>query len=235
MGRCRNLGQFAQQLHVLGTVIEVVVAHQAAEGFSPQSPVLLFVELLERRALVPRGAFVAFEGLVQILLGDVEHPDLQHLVRLAIGNEIVQTSPRAFELLEIGVMHDRVDLRTQLLVDLGDHPLNTLHHVGRDELGAGQGLLGQGSHSTRDFAFGSIGLGIELLVEQRGEIGSLISRRASLDLGVLCCFSHGSPSLGRFRDCHSRVWAPRPAPAAGPDRAGSLRSGPRRRCDRPCT
>ena len=68
---------------------------------------------------------------MQILLGDVEHPDLQHGVRLAVGHEVVQTAPCAFQLLEIRVMHDRVDLLSHLLVDLGDHRRDGLHHVAR--------------------------------------------------------------------------------------------------------
>ena len=55
----RDLGHLAQQLHILRTVIEVEVAHQAPEGFSPQGPILLFVQLLENRALVPSSALVA--------------------------------------------------------------------------------------------------------------------------------------------------------------------------------
>jgi hypothetical protein len=165
MARRRDLGQLAQQLHILGTVIEVVVAHQTSERFSSQGSVFLFVEFLEQRALVPRGALEALQGLVQILLADVEHPDLQHVVGLAVAHQVVQAAPRAFQLLEIRVVHNRVDLRSQLLVDLGDHGLDGLQHVGRNERRAGQGLLGQGSHRALDFSLGRIGLGIELLVE----------------------------------------------------------------------
>ena len=48
-----------------------------------------------------------------------------------------------------------------------------------------QRLLGKSSHRALDFALGSIGLGIELLIEQRGEIGNLIGRRAGLSNDLL--------------------------------------------------
>ena len=44
--------------------------------------------------------------------------DLQHLVGLGVVDEIVQPAPRAFELLEVLVVQDQVDLLGELLVEL---------------------------------------------------------------------------------------------------------------------
>ena len=90
-----DLGHLAQQLHVRRAVVEVVVADQAAEGLAAELAVLLLVELLEDRALVPGGALELLQGLVQLLLGDVHHPDLEHLVGLGVVDQVVQAAPGA--------------------------------------------------------------------------------------------------------------------------------------------
>jgi hypothetical protein len=92
-------------------------------------------------------------------------------------------------------MHDLVDLVAHLLVDLGDHRLDGLHHVAGNELGAGQGLLGECPHGALDFSLGGVGLGIELLVEQDVELGNLHGCCAGLGLCFLLGISHGTTSL----------------------------------------
>ena len=101
------LRHLAQHLDVRRAVVEVVVADQAAVGLAAQLAVLLLVELLEDRALVPGRALELFEGLVQILLGDVHHADLQHLVGLGVVHQVVQTAPGALQLLEVRVVQDQ--------------------------------------------------------------------------------------------------------------------------------
>ena len=63
-----DLSHFAQQLHVLWAVIEVVVAHQAAEGLAAELAILFFVDFLEDRALVPADAFITLQRAAQLLL-----------------------------------------------------------------------------------------------------------------------------------------------------------------------
>ncbi|KEF90304.1 hypothetical protein RLJV_23940 [Pseudomonas aeruginosa] len=46
-----------------------------------------------------------------VRLGDVQHADLQLLVGLGVVDQVVQAAPGAFQLLEVGVVHDQVDLR----------------------------------------------------------------------------------------------------------------------------
>ena len=62
------LRHLAQQLDVGRRLVEVVVADQAAERLAAELAVLLFVQLLEERALVPGRALVALQRLAEILL-----------------------------------------------------------------------------------------------------------------------------------------------------------------------
>ena len=113
-----DLRHLAEQLDVGRRLVEVVVADQAAERLAAELAVLRLVDLLEERALIPRRALVALQRLAEILLADVHEADLQHLVGLGVVDEIVQAAPRAFELLEVLVVQDQVDLLGELLVDL---------------------------------------------------------------------------------------------------------------------
>ena len=114
MRRRGNLGDFAQQFHVRRAVVEVVVADQAAVGRAAELAVFLLVDLLEDRALVPGRALELLERLVQVLLRDVHHADLQRLVGLGVVDQVVQPPPGPFEPLEIFVMEDLVDLLGEL-------------------------------------------------------------------------------------------------------------------------
>ena len=68
-------------------------------------------------------------GLVHVLFGNVHDPDLEHLVSFGIVDKIVQSTPRAFQLLEIRVVQDLVDLLGQLLVDLSDDAFDRAQRV----------------------------------------------------------------------------------------------------------
>ena len=73
-GQCAAADVFAislEQLDVGRTLIEVVVADEAAERLAAELAVLGLVDALEERALIPGRAFVALERLAQFLLGDV--------------------------------------------------------------------------------------------------------------------------------------------------------------------
>ena len=122
-------------------MVEVIIADQRAIGFAAELAEFLFVDLLEDRRLVPCRAFELAQGLVQVLLGDVHHPDLQHLIGFGVVHEVVQTAPGAFHLLKIGVVQDQVDLFGQLLVDLRDDAFDRPQGVVRNQRGIGQRLL----------------------------------------------------------------------------------------------
>lgn len=171
-----------------GALVEVVVANQRAEGFAAELAVLFLVDLLEQRALVPGDALVALEGLAEFQLGYVHETDLQHLVNFGVADEVVQAAPCAFELLEILVVHDQVDLLGQLAVEFGDDCLDRPDHVRPDYLGIDQRLLGERLHRLLDGALGFLGLGLELLLQQRAKLVAL--EGDALQLRTLLCFSH---------------------------------------------
>src|ERR1700738_5567200 len=93
-----DLRDLAEQLDIGWSVIELVVTDQAAERLAAQLAVLLFIELLEERALVPGHAFVLLEGPAQILLRDVHDTDLEHLIRFGVVDEVAQAAPGALHL-----------------------------------------------------------------------------------------------------------------------------------------
>ena len=129
MGRGSDLGYFAQHRNVGGTVVEVVVSHEATVGFAADQSEFLFVELLEDRALIPGGTLEFLQGLAEILLGDVQDTDFEHLVGFGVVDQMMQTAPGAFELLEIFVVDDLVDLIAQFLVDFGDDPFDGFNRI----------------------------------------------------------------------------------------------------------
>ncbi len=104
------------------TVVELVIADQATERLTAELTELLLIHLLEDRALVPGTALVMTEGTSQFLLADVHHPDAQVGADFGIGDQIVQATPRTFELLHVGVMKDL----GQLLGNLGVNFCNKL-------------------------------------------------------------------------------------------------------------
>jgi hypothetical protein len=106
-----------QQLDVLRRPRELVVAEDGAEGHATEGAVLVLVDLLEDGALVER---VAAELVEQLGLRRVEDLDLQHRPRLGLPDEILQAAPRRFELLKFLMVHDRVDLHREQLVDALD-------------------------------------------------------------------------------------------------------------------
>jgi hypothetical protein len=168
--RSRDLGHLAQQLHVGRRVVEVEVTDERAEGLTAELAVLLLVDLLEQRRLVPGRALVALEGLGQLLLGDRHHADLQGLVGLGVVDHVAQAAPRGLELLEVLAVQHEVDLLRELAVDRGNHGFDRLNGVAVDQHGARHGLLGQGLHGGLDRRACLVGLGLELLVEKLREL-----------------------------------------------------------------
>ena len=125
----RDLRHLTQQFDVGRRVIEIVVADQAAEGLAAELSVFGLVDLLEQRALIPGGALVPLERLPELDLADVHETDLEHFVRFGVVDEMVQAAPGAFELLEVLVVQDQIDLLRELLVELGDDRLDRLDDV----------------------------------------------------------------------------------------------------------
>ncbi len=185
--RGRDLGDLAQQFHVRRIVVEIVVAHDAAERGPAELAVFLFVDLLEDRALVPGRALELLEGLVQVLLGDVHHADLQRLIGLGVAHQVVQPPPGALEPLVVLVMDDLVDLLGQFLVDRGDDRFDAPHGVVGNQRCPLQGLGGEGLDRVFDGLPRLVGLRLELFRQQRRKIAGfqgLPSGSALLAFGV---------------------------------------------------
>ncbi len=100
MTRSADLGQLSERFDVGRAVIEIVVRDQRAVGLAAQLPVLLFIQLLEDRALIPGCTLETLERLVQVLLRDVHEADLEHLIRLGVVDQVVEPAPRALERLK---------------------------------------------------------------------------------------------------------------------------------------
>ncbi len=210
-----HLRHLAEQLHVRRAVVEIVVTHQAAERLAAELAVFLFVHLLEDGALVPAHALEAAHVPVQLLLGDVHHADLEQLVHLGVVDQVVQAAPCALELLEIAVVDDQVDLLGELAVDLGDDGLNGLVGVVGQRGRGGQGLLRQRLHGRFDRLARLVGLGLEFLLQQRGEFAAF-ERLGALHRVQRSRRVHAAvPFTERRRSSRSRRrragWASRPA------------------------
>ncbi len=124
MGGRRDAGHFTQQLNIWRTVIKVIVADNTTNRFTTKLAIFFFVHTLENRALVPAHALIALERATKLLLGDAHHPNLQQFIGLRIVHQVMQAAPGAFQLLELLIVHDQVDLFGQLVIDLGDNCLN---------------------------------------------------------------------------------------------------------------
>jgi hypothetical protein len=88
----------------------VVITHQTAKRLAAKLAVFFFVNSFEERALIPVRTLVTLQRFAKVGLGDVHHTDFQLLVSLGIAHHVVQATPCAFELLEIFVVKNLVDL-----------------------------------------------------------------------------------------------------------------------------
>jgi hypothetical protein len=153
---------------------------------------------------------------VQVLLGNVEDADLEHLVGFGVVDHEMQTAPGTFEFLEILVVQDQVDLLGQLSIDLGDDRLDRMHGVRRNQARVGEDVFRQGLHGGLDRLLGAVRLGPEFLGQQSAEFVGLDRLGFGLRLLFGVDVSHRNPPLSRPLRPAS---APKPGIAARPDPA----------------
>ncbi len=183
----RYLGNFSQQLYVGRAVIEVIIADQAADGLSAELAVLFLIHTLEDGALVPAHALVPFKRAAQFRLGHAHHADLQKFVGFCVGDEVMQAAPRPLQLLEIGVMHHAIDLLRHLSIDLGDDGLDGAIGVrGQADAAVLQRLVRQRAHGMFHCLLRLLGLGLEFLLQQGGQV----IRLQGLDSARVGAFGH---------------------------------------------
>ena len=130
----------------------------------------------------------------QLFFRDVEHPDLDQGARVGPGNQEVESSPRGFELLELRVMQDQVQLAADEPIPLGDAPFqHGLEAAGDRHLAALDLLQDLADQDGESFRTGRL-LGVargDDHVEQadRPDVGSLHpgSSRLGLPRGLRLC------------------------------------------------
>ena len=140
--RCRgDIGHAAQQLDVLRVIGELVIADQRTVRLAARGAELVFIDLLERLALVEFDRLA--EVLVKVLFLDVQAADLEAGTGLRVHHQMVQATPAAFHLLEFLVVHHGVELLRHLRVDRRNRLVEGDRQVLRIGDGALQGLFGQ--------------------------------------------------------------------------------------------
>ena len=132
MGRGAYAGQVAQQPDIARMVGELVGAEQAAIRRAAELRIFLRIDFPEDGALVPHLAFIVFQRIGKLILGDVHHPDFQLHVGFGIVDQIPEAAPGALHLPHFRAMQDLVHLLAQHLVDAGDQRLDRLDRVGRN-------------------------------------------------------------------------------------------------------
>ena len=167
-------------------VAPLVVADQRAVGLAARRAELVLVDLLEELALVELDG--AGEVAIELALGQVEHAQLQRGAGLRVMDQVMQSPPRALELEELRIVHDRVELLGQLGIDRLDGLVEGPGEVAVEGDRAGQRLLDQ----VLDEVLGAIRLGLlgiaEDLVQQAGcRFGR---RRCSRGLRRALCVGH---------------------------------------------
>src|SRR5260370_30629350 len=110
-------------------MIETVVSHQDAVRLTARCTALFFIDLFEKRALIPGHSLVRAERSTKLLLRNVHKPDFKHFVRFSIADEMVQAAPGTFEGFEILVMHNQINLLAELMIDFSDHSLPGAENV----------------------------------------------------------------------------------------------------------
>ena len=129
---CRggDIRDLFQDRHILRVAPEFIVAHQAAIGIPAERAVLLFVDALEHHALIEFGGLLHVAQ--QLFLSQVEQPEFQHGAGFRIHYKIIQPAPCSFQLLQLPVVENLIELIADPLIDLGDVGFDRCHRVRRN-------------------------------------------------------------------------------------------------------
>ena len=104
------------QLHILGLGTKLVIADQRRERRTAEDAEFFFIHLLEQSALIELCG--SLQVSQEFILLHVEDLDLETLASLALIEQILQSAPASFQLLEIGMMKYFVELCRDQFVDL---------------------------------------------------------------------------------------------------------------------
>src|SRR5208283_65298 len=108
----------------------------------------------------------------------------------------MQSAPGPFEGLEVGVMDDRIDLQSQLPVDLRDDALDRADGIVGDHRHARQRLLGERLDGPLDRGFRHVRFRLELFFQKAFELGDLNRRARRLRFQGFFWVSHGRKGSG---------------------------------------
>ncbi len=144
MGLGCDMRKTFEQRHIFRMLAEFEVADQGAKRSPAEDAVLFLVDLLEESALVEFRSL--FDVAQQLLLRGVHHANLQPYAGLAVVHQVLQSAPRAFQLLERGMVHDLVQLDGEQMIDLRNARID--HHL--RVLGDGHGAFKHLGHEFLD-------------------------------------------------------------------------------------
>src|SRR5205823_2875339 len=213
-GSC-YLCDFLEQLHIFRLWPKLIIPHECREGCSTENAKLLFIHLLEERALVEFRS--ALQVAKQFRFLYVEDLDLQPFASFTLIKQIFQTSPTAFELLEVGMVHDLIELSRHKLVNLRDARIDRRLCIFGDSCCTLQNFL----HKSLDEVFAAFAGRFIVSeapffddpVQQTRLINCLCCRRCGLRCLSHCCL-HCCPCPGpalRLICRASRCWKRHPA------------------------
>ena len=168
--RSRDLAQIAHQLDVGRKVAEMVIGDQATIRLAAKLPELLLVQLLEQRALVPARSRIQSQIAVQLVLGNVHHPDLELCIGLRIEDEMMQAAPGAFDLLEgFGACRISLTCAVNFLIEPRDHLLDRVEHMVFNDARVGERFADQRGHCILNLGGRALAARLEALLQERGK------------------------------------------------------------------
>src|SRR5688500_802168 len=89
--------QAPQEIHVRAALIELEVADTAAITLAAEDAVFVIVQPLEKGTSRPFSPLVDPDPRPELVLGEVEHLELEELVGLGVHDEVLQASPGLLE------------------------------------------------------------------------------------------------------------------------------------------
>src|SRR5271168_3670115 len=104
---------------------EIKVAHQSAKRSPAKDTVLFLIDLLVECTLVKLRSL--FYVAKQLLLRGVEDANLKAYAGFAVVHQVLQSAPRAFQLLETRMVQNFVQLKRKQVIDLRDTRVD--HHL----------------------------------------------------------------------------------------------------------
>lgn len=111
-----------------------------------------------------------------------------------MGHQIIEPAPRTFDLLKLRRMNDLVHLCREILIQLRDHLLKRVDHVGLDKIGVRERLSDQSADGVLKLGSRPLCPWFEALLQKRSKLIGVTRLDQCFGRTVCCCFR-----LGRHR------------------------------------